>query len=164
MNRRTTVSLILLLLLLLLLVAQALMRPPRRVVIRAPKSAGRELSLEATRTLLDEGLGEIPETEGESAPEEPKPIISILNHSGWLNKGSYEVFGTIQNTGQLTGRDVSMYVIFKDPNFVTLAEVQMPADRSILRPGEKSGFKVWLNDKSKSSFVGSYVVLPQVRR
>lgn len=133
------------------------------MIVVKPKSSG-PASLEDTVTPNDEGMAAPPETEGEVATEEQKAIIGVTNHSGWINNGYYEVFGEIENTGQKTGRGISLHVLFKDGNFVTLATVDGPADQPVLRPGEKSSFKIILKNKDKSILVGSYVVLPQMTR
>jgi len=164
LNRRIVFSLILLLLLILLLVGEANLWPPKRIANKSPDKSKSSLSLQSTKLPLDEGISVPPETEGESASEEPKPIVVLLNHSGWLHNGRYEVFGELQNTGQLTARGVSLHVIFKDLNFDTVATVNSPADHTVLTRGQRSKFKVVLSSKSLSSAVGSYVILPQVRR
>lgn len=164
MNRRLVYSLILLFLLILLLVGEANLWPPKRIAKKSPDTSKSDLSLQATKIPLDEGIAAPPETEGESASEQPRAVVIILNHSGWMNDGHYEVFGAVQNTGQLTARGVSLHVIFKKGDFQTITAVNGPADQTVLRPGQKSKFKVVLSSKSLSSEVHSYVILPQLER
>ncbi|HEX21608.1 MAG TPA: hypothetical protein ENH19_03025 [Actinobacteria bacterium] len=164
MNRRIVISLILLLLLILLLAGEANLWPPKRIVKKTPKKSNYNLSLQSNKIPLDEGISAPPETEGESASEELKPIVAVLHHSGWMHNGYYEVFGELENTGQLSARNVSLHVIFKDGAFNTVATVNGPADHRTIAPGQMSKFKVVLKSKENSSKVGSYIILPQISR
>ena len=167
MSRRTTIALIMLLLLLLSLVVLAVTRPPFINIEKTsppPEPTGKLPSERFRDSPVDDGKPPLPEGEEGSLTEEPKAIIRVINHTGWLNEGIYEVIGEVENTGALIARGVSFHVIFKDGLFKTLVEVDEPADRTTIGPGDKSTFKIKLNDKNKSDIVGSYVIVPQIER
>ena len=156
--------LITLLLLVLLLVFQALTKPPV-VKKRRPQMAKESTASLRAKVPLDETLNEVPEEEALSASEEPKAIVEMAHNSGWdTPDGSYEVFGEVKSVGQLTARDVSVTVYFKNVDFETLAIIKKKVDHPTLPPGAKSSFKVVLRDKAISTMVGSYVVIINVRR
>jgi len=165
-NRRTTIALIMLLLFLLSFVVLIATRPPIINVVEIPSDPepSGKLSTETDRmTPLDDGKPPIKDYKG-SLTEEPKAIIRVINHTGWLNEGIYEVIGEVENTGALIARGVSFHIIFKDGLFRTLIEVDGPADKTTIGPGDKSTFKIKLDDKEKSELVGSYIVVPQIKR
>ncbi len=168
MSRRTTIALVMLLLLLIALVALAATRPPiiKEVVEleKVPDEDGRLPGPRYRNSPVDDGKLPLPVGDEGSLTEEPKAIIRVINHTGWLNEGIYEVIGEVENTGALIARGVSFHVIFKDGSFRTLVEIDGPADKTIIGPGDKSTFKIKLNDKEQSEIVGSYVIVPQLDR
>lgn len=163
MNRRGVATALILLLLSLLLVWQV--TRPSPPVPKKPPVVKPKVSLEDKSVPAEEKVVEPPQPEPVAQPEEPKAIVELINHSGWVGKsGNYEVFGEVKNTGQAVAREVAVRVTFKDAAWQLVGEASAPANRPTLAPGEKSAFKVVLPQRDRAARVGSYVAIVTVRR
>lgn len=165
MNRRALAQILIILLLLALLVFWQLAPPPKQIIKR--KVVGglskKEIFQEQKNLYYDENVLEKPQQKSVSPPEEPKPVIKPVSHSGWINpEGKYEVFGMVQNNGEETAYGVTVTVIFKDLSWRRVGEVSSLVANPTLRPGERSAFKVVLA-KADGRAVGSYVILTTTR-
>ncbi len=163
MNRRVAVEVLIVLLLVLLLVFMALSKPQKRTRIDgdAPKTSG--VPTDDLSVPLDATIREEPIDPADSPPEENKAIAEVLTHSGMVNEGTYEVFGVVENVGEITARQVTAVVTFKSIKWKLLGKKQTLVDRPTLAPGEQSRFRVILKTDNARD-VASYVLLFTVVR
>lgn len=96
-------------------------------------------------------------------PEEAKPVIESLSHSGWVNNGAYEVFGEAQNNGNRVARQVKANVLFKNGSWEKVGEASAFVNSPTLAPGQKTAFKVVFRTREPDK-IGSYVILFSVVR
>ena len=158
MNKRSLLQVIIIIILLLLLAFwgfSALQGGAREIVWKNRPKQGKfeDAPLSTNQTLREE-----PIEPSNSPPEQLKPILRPVSHSGWLNQGVYEVFGEIENEGLATARQVKAKAILKDGDWRRLAELETLVDRPTLAPGQKSKFKVVFRGKDAKK-VGSYVLM-----
>ena len=163
LNRRAVIQVLIVLLLVLLLAFWALGKSgnQRRIVHQGPPEA--KVTTENAQVPLDETVLEAPEEMSQAPPEQQKPIPQAVSHSGWFNNGAYEVFGQVQNVGNITARRVRAHVIFKNIVWVKFGEVESLIDNPTLAPGQKSNFKVAYKG-SGAKDIRTYVLLFTVAR
>ena len=158
MNKRAVIQVLIILILIILLAFGALagLFKQRTAVRRINPKTGKvdtNVKLRADQTMLEEK-----EEASKAPPEENKAIVEAVSHSGWVNNGSYEVFGQVENVGNATARQVKAHVIFKDVQWAKVGETERLIDIPTLAPGAKSGFRVALKTNNPNQ-VRSYVLL-----
>jgi hypothetical protein len=84
--------------------------------------------------------------------------VAILSHEGYYASlaGWYVIAGEVINAGNTNANFVNVTVRFYGSNGTILDTLSSPIALHILRPGEKSPFKVFLKDSAKAKKVDHY--------
>ena len=162
-NRRVVKEIIIILLLILLLIFGALSQPSGPKTVVDGGKGGRDVSSDDPDTSTDATIVEDAIEKSNSAPEENKAIVETVTHSSWFNNGVYEVFGVVENVGNITARQVTARVIFKGDNWKRLGEIQTLVDNPTLVPGTRSDFKV-IYTGSDAAQAKTYVLIFELVR